>query len=145
VLQASPHAQLSLFYLFNGLLSSISDNVFVGTVYINEAKTALDKALSACRSLSCWRWRSIPAPTCRRSRRQTARRFPVPADLRPGAAHTTFLWPHGVDGAALHLVLTLVGLLCVEIHLDACHALAADTAGSCAAAALNRPVSAAVR
>jgi NhaB family Na+:H+ antiporter len=38
VLQASPHAQLSLFYLFNGLLSSISDNVFVGTVYINEAK-----------------------------------------------------------------------------------------------------------
>ncbi|MBK4330354.1 sodium/proton antiporter, partial [Enterobacter hormaechei] len=30
VLQASPHAQLSLFYLFNGLLSSISDNVFVG-------------------------------------------------------------------------------------------------------------------
>ncbi len=42
VLQASPHAQLSLFYLFNGLLSSISDNVFVGTVYINEAKAALE-------------------------------------------------------------------------------------------------------
>lgn len=41
VLQAAPHAQLSLFYLFNGLLSSISDNVFVGTVYINEAKSAL--------------------------------------------------------------------------------------------------------
>lgn len=41
VLQAAPHTQLSLFYLFNGLLSSISDNVFVGTVYINEARSAM--------------------------------------------------------------------------------------------------------
>jgi NhaB family Na+:H+ antiporter len=41
VLQASPHTQLSLFYVFNGLLSSISDNVFVGTVYINEARSAM--------------------------------------------------------------------------------------------------------
>ncbi len=36
VLSAEPHSQLSLFYIFNGLLSMISDNVFVGTVYINE-------------------------------------------------------------------------------------------------------------
>ncbi len=43
VLQASPDAQLTLFYLFNGLLSSISDNVFVGTVYINEAKAAMEQ------------------------------------------------------------------------------------------------------
>ncbi|MFV8759964.1 sodium/proton antiporter, partial [Yersinia enterocolitica] len=35
-------AQLSLFYLFNGLLSSVSDNVFVGTVYINEARKAFE-------------------------------------------------------------------------------------------------------
>lgn len=42
VLQAEPANQLSLFYLFNGLLSSVSDNVFVGTVYINEAKAALE-------------------------------------------------------------------------------------------------------
>ena len=41
VLQASPSNHLTLFYLFNGLLSSVSDNVFVGTVYINEAKAAL--------------------------------------------------------------------------------------------------------
>ena len=45
VLRASPDAQLSLFYLFNGLLSSISDNVFVGTVYINEAKTAMEQGV----------------------------------------------------------------------------------------------------
>lgn len=42
VLSSEPHSQLAWFYTFNGLLSSISDNVFVGTVYINEAKTALE-------------------------------------------------------------------------------------------------------
>ncbi|QIW16195.1 Na+/H+ antiporter NhaB [Pasteurellaceae bacterium RH1A] len=41
VLSSEPSSQLALFYIFNGLLSAISDNVFVGTVYINEAKTAL--------------------------------------------------------------------------------------------------------
>ncbi|TDQ58038.1 sodium/proton antiporter (NhaB family) [Mesocricetibacter intestinalis] len=41
VLTAEESTQLMLFYIFNGLLSSISDNVFVGTVYINEAKAAL--------------------------------------------------------------------------------------------------------
>jgi NhaB family Na+:H+ antiporter len=33
--------QLAMFYIANGLLSMVSDNVFVGTVYINEVKTAL--------------------------------------------------------------------------------------------------------
>lgn len=42
VLESDPTSQLAWFYTFNGLLSSISDNVFVGTVYINEAKTALE-------------------------------------------------------------------------------------------------------
>lgn len=47
VLAAEPQSQLSLFYVFNGLLSMISDNVFVGTVYITEAKNAfLSGALS---------------------------------------------------------------------------------------------------
>ncbi|CNC76177.1 sodium/proton antiporter [Yersinia frederiksenii] len=45
VLQSSPSAQLSLFYLFNGLLSSVSDNVFVGTVYINEARNAFEHGI----------------------------------------------------------------------------------------------------
>ncbi|MEZ3498856.1 sodium/proton antiporter NhaB [Pantoea sp. KPR_PJ] len=43
VLQAEPHAQLSWYYIFNGLLSSISDNVFVGSVFINEAKHAFSQ------------------------------------------------------------------------------------------------------
>ena len=41
VLSADEDAQLLLFYIFNGALSAISDNVFVATVYINEAKEAL--------------------------------------------------------------------------------------------------------
>jgi NhaB family Na+:H+ antiporter len=34
-------SQLALFYVANGVLSMVSDNVFVGTVYINEVKSAL--------------------------------------------------------------------------------------------------------
>lgn len=45
VLQSSESSQLSLFYLFNGLLSAVSDNVFVGTVYINEALRAANEGL----------------------------------------------------------------------------------------------------
>ncbi|KJR29024.1 Na+/H+ antiporter NhaB [Vibrio navarrensis] len=37
--------QLAMFYVANGLLSMVSDNVFVGTVYINEVKTALHEGL----------------------------------------------------------------------------------------------------
>ncbi|WP_133406735.1 sodium/proton antiporter NhaB [Parashewanella tropica] len=35
------HGQLVIFYMANGFLSMVSDNVFVGTVYINEVKAAL--------------------------------------------------------------------------------------------------------
>ncbi|RKF19755.1 sodium/proton antiporter NhaB [Alginatibacterium sediminis] len=40
VLQIEGPAQLVAFYLANGVLSMVSDNVFVGTVYINEVKEA---------------------------------------------------------------------------------------------------------
>ena len=36
------HAQVPVFFVANGLLSAISDNVFVATVYINEVYAALD-------------------------------------------------------------------------------------------------------
>ncbi len=41
VLQMDRDVQVPMFYLANGLLSAISDNVFVGTVYITELKQAL--------------------------------------------------------------------------------------------------------
>ena len=36
------HSQPIMFFIANGLLSAISDNVFVATVYIGEVKAALD-------------------------------------------------------------------------------------------------------
>lgn len=45
VLSSDPSSQLAWFYTFNGVLSMISDNVFVGTVYINEAKAALEQGI----------------------------------------------------------------------------------------------------
>lgn len=41
VLSFEGHMQLVMFYLANGFLSMVSDNVFVGTVYITEIKKAL--------------------------------------------------------------------------------------------------------
>lgn len=45
VLALDGHSQLTMFYIANGLLSMVSDNVFVGTVYINEVKKALTDGL----------------------------------------------------------------------------------------------------
>ena len=40
VLALPPESQPSMFFLANGLLSMISDNVFVATIYITEVKQA---------------------------------------------------------------------------------------------------------
>ncbi|MEE8042936.1 MAG: sodium/proton antiporter NhaB [Pseudomonadales bacterium] len=42
VLQLDTDVQPGMFFIANGILSAISDNVFVATVYINEIKDALD-------------------------------------------------------------------------------------------------------
>src|SRR5690606_29008976 len=42
VLSLDPGVQPPVFFLANGLLSAISDNVFVATVYVSEVKAALD-------------------------------------------------------------------------------------------------------
>ena len=42
VLTLSPKDQPGIFYIANGVLSMISDNVFVATVYINQVREALD-------------------------------------------------------------------------------------------------------
>lgn len=43
VLGFGEESQSAMFFIANGVLSMISDNVFVATVYINEVKEALDK------------------------------------------------------------------------------------------------------
>ncbi len=45
VLAMDPASQPGIFFLANGLLSAISDNVFVATVYINEVRAALDSGM----------------------------------------------------------------------------------------------------
>ena len=42
VFTLDPHSQVPVFFMANGVLSAISDNVFVATVYISEIKQALD-------------------------------------------------------------------------------------------------------
>lgn len=42
VLNMEGHAQLSAFYIANGVLSMVSDNVFVATVYITEVQQAFE-------------------------------------------------------------------------------------------------------
>lgn len=42
VLDMEGHAQLSAFYIANGVLSMVSDNVFVATVYISEVQAAFE-------------------------------------------------------------------------------------------------------
>lgn len=45
VLSVSPEHQLPLFYIANGLLSMISDNVFVATVYITQIQEAFNNGI----------------------------------------------------------------------------------------------------
>ena len=45
VLSQDPSTQPSLFFVANGFLSAISDNVFVATIYINEVKNAFDSGV----------------------------------------------------------------------------------------------------
>ena len=45
VFTQSKDLQIPLFFIANGLLSMISDNVFVATIYINEVKAALDSGV----------------------------------------------------------------------------------------------------
>ena len=118
VLQASPHAQLSLFYLFNGLLSSISDNVFVGTVYINEAKTALQQgtiSLPQFELLAVAINTGTNLPSVATPNGQAAFLFLLTSALAPliRLSYGRMVWM----ALPYTIVMTLVGLLCVEFTL----------------------------
>ena len=118
VLQASPHAQLSLFYLFNGLLSSISDNVFVGTVYINEARTALHNgviSLPQFELLAVAINTGTNLPSVATPNGQAAFLFLLTSALAPliRLSYGRMVWM----ALPYTIVMTLVGLLCVEFTL----------------------------
>ena len=66
--------QEALFFVANGLLSMISDNVFVATSTSTRSTSTSRPARSPATSSTSWPSRSIPARTFRRSQRRTARR-----------------------------------------------------------------------
>ena len=69
------HVAAGLVYVANGLLSAISDNVFVATVYISEIQRGLPGGCHVARAVrACSRSRSTPAPTSRAWRPRTDRR-----------------------------------------------------------------------
>lgn len=118
VLRAEADAQLTLFYLFNGLLSSISDNVFVGTVYINEAKAALQHgAINAeqFERLAVAINTGTNLPSVATPNGQAAFLFLLTSALAPliRLSYGRMVWM----ALPYTLVLTLVGLLCVKITL----------------------------
>ena len=118
VLQSSEHAQLTLFYLFNGLLSSISDNVFVGTIYINEAKAALEQgtiSLNQYELLAVAINTGTNLPSVATPNGQAAFLFLLTSALAPliRLSYGRMVWM----ALPYTLVLTLVGLLCVEFTL----------------------------
>ena len=118
MLQAAPSNQLSLFYLFNGLLSSVSDNVFVGTVYINEAKSALESGmidLKQFEMLAVAINTGTNLPSVATPNGQAAFLFLLTSALAPliRLSYGRMVWmalPYTV-------VMTLVGLLCVQYLL----------------------------
>ena len=118
VLQAAPDSQLSLFYLFNGLLSSISDNVFVGSVYINEAKAALDQGainIGQFELLAVAINTGTNLPSVATPNGQAAFLFLLTSALAPliRLSYGRMVWM----ALPYTLVLTLVGLLCVKFTL----------------------------
>lgn len=118
VLQAAPESQLSLFYLFNGLLSSISDNVFVGTVYINEAKAAMEHgaiSLEQFELLAVAINTGTNLPSVATPNGQAAFLFLLTSALAPliRLSYGKMVWM----ALPYTLVLTLVGLLCVKLTL----------------------------
>lgn len=74
VLSLDRSVQGSAFYMANGVLSAVSDNVFVASVYVDEVAKALVNGKSTGIPSICWRWRSTPAPIFPRWPRPTGRR-----------------------------------------------------------------------
>ena len=118
VLQASPQSQLSLFYIFNGVLSSISDNVFVGSVYINEAKNALQHGAYGAEQFNLLAVAintGTNLPSVATPNGQAAFLFLLTSALAPliRLSYGRMVWM----ALPYTLVLSLVGLLCVEFAL----------------------------
>ncbi|BES84847.1 Na(+)/H(+) antiporter NhaB [Pectobacterium araliae] len=118
VLQSSDSDQLTQFYLFNGLLSSISDNVFVGSVYINEARNAFESgkiSLPQFELLAVAINTGTNLPSVATPNGQAAFLFLLTSALAP-----LIRLSYGrmvIMALPYTIVMTLVGLFCIEFTL----------------------------
>ena len=104
VLQLPESQQPGVFYIANGVLSMISDNVFVATVYIGQVEKAFDAAIISRQQFELLAVAINTGTTHpQRGDAEWPSRIPVPAYLIVGAPHPAFLRAHGADGSALHL------------------------------------------
>ncbi|MDR2242282.1 MAG: sodium/proton antiporter NhaB, partial [Providencia alcalifaciens] len=118
VLQSSESSQLSLFYLFNGLLSAVSDNVFVGTVYITEALKAANAGLISAEQyqhLAVAINTGTNLPSVATPNGQAAFLFLLTSALSPliRLSYGRMVWM----ALPFTVVMTIVGLLGVELWL----------------------------
>ncbi len=118
VLNAEPAAQLNWFYVFNGLLSSISDNVFVGSVYINEAKHALDSGMIDARQfemLAVATNTGTNLPSVATPNGQAAFLFLLTSALAPliRLSYSRMVWM----ALPFTVVLSIIGFLCIQFLL----------------------------
>ncbi|MCU5775783.1 sodium/proton antiporter NhaB [Erwiniaceae bacterium BAC15a-03b] len=119
VLQAEPASQLSWFYVFNGLLSSISDNVFVGSVYISEAKNAWSSGaitLDQFELLAVATNTGTNLPSVATPNGQAAFLFLLTSALAPliRLSYGRMVWM----ALPFTVVLSLVGLICIMYSLE---------------------------
>lgn len=121
VLAAPVDKQLPMFYMANGLLSMVSDNVFVGTVYINEAKAALlNNSITEAHFnlLAVAINTGTNLPSVATPNGQAAFLFLLTSALAPliRLSYGRMVWM----ALPYTLVMTLVGLACVAWLLPAC-------------------------
>lgn len=118
VLTLEGSAQVVMFYLANGILSMVSDNVFVGTVYINEVKTAFTSGIitrEQFESLAVAINTGTNLPSVATPNGQAAFLFLLTSALAP-----LIQLSYGrmvVMALPFTVVLTLVGLACINAFL----------------------------
>ena len=103
VLHQDSSVRPAMFFLANGVLSMISDNVFVATVYINEVKAALDAGEITRNEFDklAVAINTGTQPT-QRCYAEWSGGFLIPTNVRFGTSYSTVIRPHGGDGTALH-------------------------------------------
>ena len=118
VLSTSPDIQTPLFFIANGVLSAISDNVFVATVYMNEIMAALNDGLinrEQFDNLAVAINTGTNLPSVATPNGQAAFLFLLTSSLAPliGLSYLKMVY----KALPYTIVLTIVGLICVILFI----------------------------